>query len=101
MHRGYTSEAGGHASCPFDFYKTWVNAPDKARAVSEALTRDADAVEDASNVTQVHLSAPAFQSLHAYAHVPSTYRRLHRCAALPIRCLQMIEMRRSDMHVRR
>lgn len=55
MHRGYTSEAGGHASCPFDFYKTWVNAPDKAKAVSEALTRDADAVEDASNVTQVHI----------------------------------------------
>ena len=63
MHRGYTSEAGGHASCPFDFYKTWVNAPDKAKAVSEALTRDADAVEDASNVTQVHISVPAFQSV--------------------------------------
>ncbi len=23
MHRGYTSEAGGHSSCPFDFYKNW------------------------------------------------------------------------------
>lgn len=63
MHRGYTSETGGHASCPFDFYKTWVNAPDKAKAVSEALTRDADAVEEASNVTQVPISVPAFHSL--------------------------------------
>lgn len=70
MHRGYTSEAGGHASCPFDFYKTWINAPDKAKAVSEALTRDADAVEDASNVTQVLISVLTFRA--CLAHVPGT-----------------------------
>jgi hypothetical protein len=66
MHRGYTSETGGHASCPFDFYKTWVNAPEKAREISEALTRDADSVEDASNVTQVLLvtSAVVAMSVH-------------------------------------
>ena len=23
MHRGFTSEAGGHSSCPFEFYKNW------------------------------------------------------------------------------
>lgn len=58
VHRGYTSEAGGHATCPFDFYKNWVNAPEKVKAISEALTRNADAVEDASNVTQVTPLAP-------------------------------------------
>ena len=28
------------AECPFDFMKTWVNEPEKARAMSEAITRD-------------------------------------------------------------
>jgi len=42
VHRGYTSEPGGHAACPFDFYKNWVNAPEVARKTSELLTRDAD-----------------------------------------------------------
>ena len=48
VHRGYTSEPRGHKSCPFDFYKNWVNNPDAVVADSEALTRDADAPEDAS-----------------------------------------------------
>ncbi|EFN51574.1 hypothetical protein CHLNCDRAFT_140067 [Chlorella variabilis] len=49
MHRGYTSEGpGGHAACPFDFYKTWTAAPEKAKALSEALTRDADSPGDAT-----------------------------------------------------
>ncbi|KAL4420107.1 hypothetical protein ABPG77_000588 [Micractinium sp. CCAP 211/92] len=48
-HRGYTSEGpGGHAACPFDFYKTWAAAPAKTRALSEALTRDADSPADAT-----------------------------------------------------
>jgi hypothetical protein len=42
LHRGYTGESpGGHATLPFDFYKLWAAAPEKARALSEALTRDA------------------------------------------------------------
>lgn len=48
LHRGYTSEPRGHATCPFDFYKTWVNEPRKAAAQVELLTRDADAPEEAS-----------------------------------------------------
>jgi amidase len=56
LHRGYTGEpaadgttvGGGHAACPFDFYKTWVNAPEKAKAISEALTRDTDDPKDAT-----------------------------------------------------
>lgn len=45
-HRGYTSEGpGGHAACPFDFYKTWAATPEKTRALSEALTRDAGGAE--------------------------------------------------------
>ena len=30
----------GLAACPFDFMKTWVNNPDEARAMSEAISRD-------------------------------------------------------------
>lgn len=45
MHRGYT---GVHASgdgdkgkmeCPYDFYKTWVNNPEEAQAMAQAVTR--------------------------------------------------------------
>lgn len=48
VHRGYTSEARGHATCCFDFYKTWVNNPKEAAAQVELLTRDADAPCEAS-----------------------------------------------------
>ncbi|KAK9809224.1 hypothetical protein WJX72_011613 [[Myrmecia] bisecta] len=48
MHRGFTSEPRGHATCCLDFYKTWVNEPQKAADISEMITRDADAPEDAS-----------------------------------------------------
>ena len=48
VHRGYTSEPGGHATCPFDFYKKWVNDPEGLRDQVEMLTRDADQPEKAS-----------------------------------------------------
>ena len=45
LHRGYTgTSASGDASdglmaCPFSFYKTWATSPEKAKAMSEAVTR--------------------------------------------------------------
>lgn len=49
VHRGYTGESpGGHSACPFDFYKTWVNDPAKAKAIAEAITRDADNPADST-----------------------------------------------------
>jgi amidase len=51
MHRGFTSEPRGHATCCFDFYKQWVNEPHKAAETSELLTRDADAPEEASGAS--------------------------------------------------
>jgi amidase len=47
LHRGYTAavtnpELGpkGIAECPFDFYRTWVNSPSKARENVEIITRE-------------------------------------------------------------
>ena len=46
VHRGYTGNLGskgadprGAMECPFEFYKLWVNDPEKARARVEEITR--------------------------------------------------------------
>ena len=42
LHRGFTSEPGGHAKNPFGFYDKWVNDPEGLRDDIEKLTRDHD-----------------------------------------------------------
>lgn len=40
LHRGYTAiPPDGVAECPFDFYKLWVNDPQKCKQMVENLTR--------------------------------------------------------------
>ncbi len=47
LHRGYTGVlhsgdgSKGVSECPFEFYKTWVNAPADAQRAAEAITRKA------------------------------------------------------------
>ena len=55
LHRGFTSEPGGHAKNPFEFYEKWVNDPEGARDDVEMLTRDHDRPEKA---TTPNLPAP-------------------------------------------
>ena len=69
LHRGFTSEPGGHAECCLDFYKTWVNNPAEAKALSEALTRDADAPEDAT-YPNVSVMAPSKLALATLGKAP-------------------------------
>ncbi|MCL8209090.1 MAG: aliphatic amidase [Actinomycetia bacterium] len=41
-HRGYTALGpAGEASCPYEFYRLWVEDPERARALTEALTHPA------------------------------------------------------------
>ena len=51
IHRGYTGyiRSGehdlGNATCPFDFYKQWVQDPEKAKKQVESITREFPGVE--------------------------------------------------------
>ncbi|MSO73705.1 MAG: aliphatic amidase [Alphaproteobacteria bacterium] len=47
LHRGFTSEPGGHAKNPFSFYHNWIKDPEGTRDHVESLTRDHDRPEKA------------------------------------------------------
>jgi len=53
MHRGYTATLAsgenrfGNAACPFEFYRNWVNEPEKAQKQVESFTRSYPGVESA------------------------------------------------------
>jgi len=51
LHRGYTGKhnsgesAMGVQECPYDFYRTWITDPEKAKEMSEAVTRKTVSLE--------------------------------------------------------
>lgn len=80
MHRGYTGVYAsgdgdkGHAECPFEFYKKWVNAPLEAQAMAEAVTR--------STISVAGCPVPGLPVLDALAAMPSAADEIAKFAAL-------------------
>lgn len=52
LHRGYTGmiksneSSKGVADCPYEFYRTWINNPEKAREQVEAITKKSVGTEE-------------------------------------------------------